>query len=358
MPDLRQVESAMSTFINPNLSKIHRCAAYHAVVGAWSSPVLLGCSGGIDSTALLLLAAKATMSGKVGPFIAVHVNHLTRSEIEDERTFLSRLCASIKVPFVSLRIPVSSHAGEKASEALLRQQRYGCFATLARKTAIRQVVVAHTRDDQIETILMRLLSGAAPVAASGMKQKTELETDDGNISVFRPLLTVSRLELEQALKTAGIQAMDDVSNADRTYRRNALRHDIIPRLYDIYPGFDQALVRAVSLAARDASYLDVQAAAVLADESPVTMRHDEVVVDRTFVAGGSPAIVSRILRSVLIELLDGRHEKTREITFERVESLRLAAAGRTGTVIQMPGDMDVFVDRTSLRFVNKCKDEH
>jgi tRNA(Ile)-lysidine synthase len=200
---------------------------------------------------------------------------------------------------------------------------------------------------------MRLLSGAGPLAATGMRPTTTLETISGKLTIVRPLLEIRREQLARIAKDAGICPREDPSNADRQYRRNALRHDVIPTLREVAPGFERALLRSVELAHRDADFVDGEVRQMLAE----VLRHagDAVRIDRAWLRGAHAALGTRAVRAAIDLLTSG---DTREIDFERIESVRRAAAGRTGARIQLPYGIDASVERESIVLRRRHESAH
>lgn len=321
-------------------------AAFTALKRGWLSRGGLACSGGHDSTALLLLAARARDRGVVGEFVALHVDHGIRPESPADADFISRLCAALRVPCAraTLRWDAPRHAGEDE----LRRRRYDALGTLAARLGLAGVMTAHTRDDQVETVLMRLLSGSGPAAAAGMGADASLPTVAGALRVRRPLLGASRAEVDAVLRAAGVTPREDVTNADPRYRRNALRREIIPRLRAIFPGFEEPLLRAARLAADDAALVDGLAAE--AASAVVRRVGEEARVERAWLAAAAPALARRVLRSAVERLADVA--AAREMTYERLEALRRAACGRPGAVIELPGGVAGRVERDALVLYN------
>lgn len=326
----------------PQLTKLHRTTAYRAIVDSWTEPVGLACSGGTDSTALLLVATWALRKGRVGPFVVLHVDHQTRPETADEQRHVESLARVFGVPFEGLRIE-DAGTDTGSTEARLREARYDALAVAINRLGLEAVVTAHTLDDQVETILMRLISGAGGVALPGMQLRTQLETSRGQLTILRPLLEIRRSQLDEMLSQAGVEPLEDPTNVDTRYRRNAIRSQVVPALREIEPGFDRGLSRAVTIAARDADFCDAEAGRTFGEI--VDVGATEARIDRAALTNLHPAIGSRVVRNAILALLQG---DAREITLERVEEVRRAASGRTGARIEVPGGLVAIVERASI----------
>ena len=192
-------------------------------------PVLvLAVSGGPDSTALLVLAARWRKARKRGPkLVAVTVDHGLRAEARREALAVKRLARSLGVAHRTLR-----WSGRKPSAGLqqaARLARYRLLAGAARKSAARHVLTAHTLDDQAETVLIRLTRGSGVSGLAAMARVASLPGSGGAIALVRPLLEIRKARLLATLRKAGIVFADDPSNRDPRFTRVRLR-DAMPAL--------------------------------------------------------------------------------------------------------------------------------
>lgn len=320
-------------------ARLARTRAYRAVTGAWSEPAAIACSGGVDSTALLLVATEALRRGKVGRFTVLHVDHRTREDSARDAEFVAALCNELSIPFVSLRVDAAGSVPGRSDEDVWRERRYKTLLKAAVDHGLRYIVTAHTQDDQVETILMQLFAGAA---RWGMQTSTFID-EPSDVSILRPLIDTKRTDLEEVLAIAGITPLIDPSNVDTRFRRNAVRHELVPVLSRVVPGFERPLLRTAAIHRRDAEYCDDQARDAFS--SMVVARHDGFVgVDRTALREAHPSISSRVVRLAAIEV--AQVAESRELTFERLEAVVRAASGRTGAVIELPYGVRVDIYRT------------
>lgn len=325
---------------------VRRDTAYRAVVHGWPEPGLLACSGGVDSSALLVLGGIAVRRGEIAPFVVVHVDHRTRPESAAEGEAVERLAGRFGLRTIRAAIDAADCTNASSSpEDRLRWQRYAALARIASELDTNAIVTAHTRNDQIETILMKLLSGAGGLATAGMALRSTLTMPTGVIEIHRPLLQITRAELLVVLRRADVAPLTDSSNLDRSYRRNALRHDVIPLLQQVIPGFESALMRSVTLASRDADALDALAGELAA--ASVSCLANETRVDRSVVRESHPALATRIIRMAAGRLMP---DNQRELSFERIEAVRAAADGRTGATIELPYGVVASIERTEIVF--------
>ncbi len=347
MDDSHLIESNPDLYGTPRLAVIRRSAAYRAVAGTWTDPVFVACSGGTDSMALLALAGAARAAGRSGPVIVVHIDHRARAGSACEADLVAVQARRFQLPFISAAVsadPVLT--GDHGRESELRDARYEALARLGTALCISTVVTAHTRNDQVETMLLRLLSGAGPVAAAGMRRATVLETRAGPIHVLRPLLDVTREELVDLLQRTGTSAFEDPSNEDTRMRRNALRHNVIPELRRIDPGFEGAVIRSIELARNDAEVVD----SLARDRFETCVRVDErsCSISRELLRNEPEAISSRVVRTAIQLFTDG---DSREVSRERITAVLRAAEGRTGTVIELPYGLRAIIEKRLVRIV-------
>lgn len=184
--------------------------------------ILVGVSGGADSVALLHLLHAADV-----PVAAAHVNYGLRGEESDgDEQFVSELCAELKVPLYvrkTNREELNTLSGNLQDAARGFRSRF--FAEIRTKESMTWSAVAHNSDDQLETVLINFMRGSALRGITGMRYQ--------NGRLIRPLLKISRKEIEAYLNASSIRWRDDSSNASDIYLRNRVRHQLVPVLSEI-----------------------------------------------------------------------------------------------------------------------------
>ena len=180
--------------------------------------IVLAVSGGPDSIALMWLAARWRRALARGPrLIAVTVDHGLRADARREAREVKRLARSLDLPHRTLR-----WTGTKPKTGLpaaAREARYRLLAQVARKSGASHILTAHTRDDQAETLLMRLLRGSGIAGLAAMARESERD----GVMLARPFLNVSKAQLVSTLDRAKIGFADDPTNRDLTFTRPRLR---------------------------------------------------------------------------------------------------------------------------------------
>lgn len=216
--------------------------------------VAVALSGGRDSVALLdaALAVAKLASAKIS---ALHVNHRLSPNAPEWGQFCRALCAERGIECAIAEVTVERGA-RISIEAAARKARYEALAKLARANGIAAVLLAHHADDQAETLLLQLARGAGPRGLAAMPAARF----DRNVWWLRPWLPLPRAVIDDYVRSHALRHIDDESNDDVRYRRNALRKSVAPALRDVAPGFPATLVRAAELQADAAALLDELAA--------------------------------------------------------------------------------------------------
>ena len=210
----------------------------------WRQPIIIGVSGGADSLALLHSLAELSRGEKSASVVVAHVEYDLRAEASHDREFVVQHAEQLGFPCYWKKGCVQSAPRAQqvdGTEALARRLRYDFFAQLAFEIGARHVAVGHTRDDQAETILHRLLRGTGLGGVVGMPATRELS--DG-VSLVRPLLHVRRQQTRDFLQAIGENWREDESNKQLHFSRNFLRHRVLTEVErGPYPAAVEALVR-------------------------------------------------------------------------------------------------------------------
>lgn len=208
----------------------------------------LALSGGLDSV-VLLHALLALRDAHPFELQAVHVHHGLSPHADDWAGFCGQVCAMHAVELSVHRVQIARD-DPAGFEAAARRERQRIFAALDADF----LLTAHQQDDQAETLLLQLLRGAGPKGLSAM---AEVQKQPGWRAVqLRPLLNVARADLLRAAQAQGLAWVEDESNQDIRYRRNALRQQVMPLLAQHFPGASRTLARAAALQADAAELLD------------------------------------------------------------------------------------------------------
>lgn len=316
--------------------------AVAAAVSGWLSagyvapgrPLIVACSGGADSLALaaavravaVSVPAVSAVAGMPAPSAVIVDHGLQPGSAQVARTAAGQLRA---LGYADVEVIAVQVAGPGGTEAAARDARYRALADAASRTGAA-VLLAHTADDQAETVLLGLARGSGPRSIAGMRPWRE--------PWGRPLLGVRRSDTEHACAALGLDPWQDPHNADPSFTRVRLRREVIPLLDEVLGGgVVGALSRTAELMADDLTALDEIAAA--ATGSAIA---PDGALDATALAGVPSAVARRVLRCWLAGITT--------LTFQHLVRLEnLVIHGRSGQAVRLPGDIDVTRRGTVLR---------
>ncbi|BEI33448.1 tRNA lysidine(34) synthetase TilS [Polynucleobacter sp. HIN5] len=208
-------------------------------------------SGGLDSVVLLDAVSKAYPNDVV---YALHVHHGLQAQADEWLLFCERQAKRYKIAFDFrlLHLPITANI-----EAHARQARYEALLGLCDQYELDHLLFAHHQHDQAETVLLQLLRGAGPAGLAGMPAHKELQTPNGRtVHVWRPLLEQDRTQLKTYAKQHKLSWVEDPSNQNTRYRRNAIRKKILPELEQIQGGAIANLARSAQWLAQSQVLMD------------------------------------------------------------------------------------------------------
>lgn len=281
--------------------------------------LLVGVSGGIDSTALL----HALVQQGFRKIILLHLDHGLRGPAgAADAAFVKRLARRIGLPVITSRADVAALAreGKLSVETAARQARYSFFAQAARQTRCRTLLLAHHADDQAETFLFNLLRGGGS-GLGGMRPRSFREIDGVKLEILRPWLAVWHAEIEAYAAREKIRYREDASNSSLRHSRNRIRSRILPMLAREF-GRDvrQSLWRAAEVLSAQQEWLN----------KSVSLTGEELAVPALRALPEAPQ------RHTIHEWL--RRHKIPQISFTLVESIRaLLPSGAPKSKINLPG---------------------
>ena len=311
--------------------------------------VLVAVSGGADSTALLLGLTRIGREFDLS-IRAAHLHHGLRGRDADrDLEFVRALCQRLGVPLTAARWDCRARMARRglSGQAGLRTLRREFLAAAARRAGARAVATAHTADDQLETLLLRLGRGAGLRGLSGMRPRTGVW--------IKPLLAAPRADVEADLRAAGEAWREDASNRDPRYARTQVRHNVIPALARaIAPqGADPGRARA-GLARRAVAAADELAGAerlIARTAGRVLARHARV--ERGEIALDSRALDSypAVIQRTALRLLFRPGHAGQRLTLRHLNALQsLIATARGGSRVDLPDGWRAVRDRGMILF--------
>ena len=260
----------------------------------WQQPVIIGVSGGADSMALLFSLAELSRLEESPSVAVAHIEYDLRPEASCDREFVVQHAKQLGFPcyWKKVCVPEASRAQQGVgTEAVARKLRYDFFTQLAFEIGARHVAVGHTRDDQAETILHRLLRGTGLGGVAGMAGARELCE---GVSLVRPLLKIRRQKPREFLEAIGQEWREDESNNQMCFARNFLRHRILAEAESgPYPAAVESLVRFGEQASAEIS-CRLTIIEALIEKSIEQKPNGEVLIHRKMV-GDDPNIMPEAL---------------------------------------------------------------
>ncbi len=308
------------------------------------SPILLGLSGGADSSLLLhLLCDWASAAGAT--VFAAHLNHGIRTEeyggeADRDESFCRELCTKLGVKLFVKRLDIPKMAAEsgRSLETEAREARYGFFAEIMRENNIKILATAHNADDNLETQIYNLARGCGIDGLVGIPEARPLESVEGGI-VIRPLLAAEKRDVLAYCKEHSIPYITDSTNCEDDYTRNAIRHRVIPVLEELFPQIKRSTQRLSRSASEDSDHILSEAKRIIekcGDRVPVRVLSEL-----------HPSVAKRVIR-LMFELVS-------DATLEYVHVasvLSLLDAEKNGAAISLPDRIRACVVDGYLCFEN------
>lgn len=221
---------------------------------AANQPLAIALSGGMDSMVLLDVLASANVDNMASrPALqAIHVNHRISPKADAWADFCRAQCARRGIPLTVVIVEVDRNSGA-GLEAAARDARYAALM----KSEVPFVLSAQHQDDQAETVLHQMLRGTGLNGLAGMGESRQLRAGQ---ALLRPLLNVSRAEIDAYAAEHQLKWIDDESNLDTAFTRNFIRHDLLPVIKTRFPHYAESLYRTAQHAAESAELLEALAA--------------------------------------------------------------------------------------------------
>ncbi len=294
-------------------------------------------SGGPDSVCLVSMLRALAPEYRLQLHIA-HLDHMFRGagSAADAR-FVEHLAAQLGIPATIEAADVPAYCRERgrSSQAGAREVRYRFLQRVADEVGATKIALGHTANDQAETLLMRLVRGAGMEALGAIPPVRE--------NIIRPLVDVTRQEILDHLKEAGLTFVTDPSNERPVYTRNRIRLEIIPRLEQLNPRIVETLA-AVAALLRDESVAAQESLSRIAT-GILRPGEDSVSIDRMRFLNLLPAFKRRVLRAAVARLARGNDLSL----FRTDEAIGFMEEAQTGRSTELPGD--VVLERSYKDFV-------
>ncbi len=287
--------------------------------------LIVGYSGGQDSTCLLHALAR---SHRKLELLAVHIDHGLRADSAQDAQRVMAHGEAMGVPTLVERVVVPR--GKSVQQAA-REARYAALARSAQQHDARAVLVAHTADDQAETVLLNLLRGSGLLGLAAMRMD---EHRPGGTRLVRPLLRVARATTLAYCQHFGLDIVEDVSNRSRAYTRNRVRLDLLPLLEQFNPTIRGVLARTADLAVEDNAVL----------ENLASNLYDQLRGDHTYDLRGFRAQPRALQRRLLRLAIQGTLSRLVDVTDAPVEdALDLLQTGQANQTYHLPYGVELLM---------------
>jgi tRNA(Ile)-lysidine synthase len=312
--------------------RIKNTILYHKMIRP-GDLVVVAVSGGPDSVALLHLLND--LRGRLGFSIHVaHLDHMLRKESHKDAEFVRQLSRRLNLPITIRQINVSVLVKNDSLEQTARRLRLEFLCSVARTVKTRCIALGHTKDDQAETILMRLIRGTGLYGLRGILPIREI---DGFIFI-RPLIELTRADIERYLKKHKIKSRFDRTNVDMNFFRNRVRHKLIPLLEKSFnPKIKEALYNLSRVIQKDYDYL-YRLSNQQFKRLQVKKHGNKIRIDLDKLKRQHPSI-QRMLVRLAVEKLIG---DTRRLTYKHWEELEdLIYHRQNKSIVDLPRQIKV-----------------
>jgi tRNA(Ile)-lysidine synthase len=294
--------------------------------------VLVALSGGPDSVALIhiLSRLRRTMHLRIG---AVYVNHQMRPRTaKKEEHFCQQLCDSLRIPLTVVRedVPALARKLRRGLEETARQVRYAAFDRLVTEGGYDRVALGHQADDQVETILFRLVRGTGPSGLTGIPIKRG--------RIIRPLLDLTRADILDYLRKTSLTWCEDASNRSIKFKRNWIRGRLLPQLRrNLNPQVDAAVLALAETLSEEEAYLESVVASIVRKAVSISPggKFELALTKYSHYASG---LRRRLLRYCLKASCPDGYGPDKEV-IQRLDSLALAGSG----ALSLPGELQAVV---------------
>jgi len=304
---------------------------------SYDDRVLVALSGGADS--VVLLHALKQLGHKV---FAAHINHMIRGEeaLRDE-LFAASLCDKLEVPLAVYKkdCPEYAMAQKLTIEEAARILRYEALEQACKAFGCQKIAVAHTENDNLETMLMRLIRGSSSYGLRGIDIQRGL--------IIRPLLHLRREDIEEYAKKHDLSYMTDSTNKDMCYLRNRIRHMLLPELESSYnPNIRATLTRLSESLKTDADYFAAEVRRLY--DKFVATHNDGITISQAAFDELHPAILDRVIR-LSAESVSGSGKDFEHVHTMMVKSLFEKKSGKKISLTKGLAAANSFGDVTIYR---------
>jgi len=305
--------------------------------------VIVALSGGMDSVALfhILYNLKDELGISV---VCAHYDHGIRETAKRDAAFVQKLAEEYGVPFYLGEGNVPKYAKDESLsiETAARKCRYDFLYKIKEKINADFIATAHHKTDQVETVLLNIIRGSGTLGLTGMK--------NNNNGIIRPLLCVTREQINKYINENGLQYVHDETNDDVTYKRNSIRHELVPMLRTYNPNIDDAIVRLAEISSCDEDFINNYASKSM--EEMFSFQNNEYILLK------EPFIKQHLsIKRAIIRMILGKINCLKDMSYNRLaEVLSFIETSATGSQFIINKRYKILHDYDKLYFLeNTCK---
>ena len=340
---------AENSFSRPPLAKYHRAEIFHKIQKTIDKfrmlekgdKVLIAFSAGPDSSALLFLLNELRQKYKIS-LCACHVNHMLRGKEagSDERE-AKRICRKLKIPcsIVKKNIKKLKKRGESIEESA-RRIRYEALMDVAQEFNADKIALGHNKNDQVETILLRIIRGAGEDGLKGIPPVRDLRP---GLKLIRPLIEVKRQEIEKYLNSRKFKPRIDSSNFNVRFLRNRVRHELIPELKKLNPKIEDNLLKIAQLAKGNSDYIRLNTHSILKQVSTKLPHAIRIDLDKLLVY---PKVLCNYVLREAIKTIMGEFKNINYSNLEEIH--KIINSRRANLVLCLPYGLKMEKEYNSL----------
>ncbi|UCH43434.1 MAG: tRNA lysidine(34) synthetase TilS [Dehalococcoidales bacterium] len=302
--------------------------------------LLVAVSGGQDSAAMLGMLVSLQEELDIKLHIA-HLDHQLRGvESENDARYVSQLASQLGVPVTVERCDVLTYQKKQriSLEEAAREMRYNFLALVAGSIGAGVVAVGHTKDDNIETILMHLIRGTGIQGLQGLQPVSRWQYSGNEIKIIRPLLMVTRQETVEYCGRKHIIPRVDTSNLSLSHLRNRVRQQLVPLLEKYNSQINEALLRTARIAGDELSYLEEEIAKLWG--SVIYKQAGTIIINKGKFLELPSALQRQLLRTVIEELLGS----LKDIETRHIEEIMAILNKPAGKQLCLPGGLVLIVE--------------
>ena len=310
---------------------------------------LIAVSGGFDSTALIDIIFKIKNLFKINSIAIAHINYNLRGQdSRDDQVFVKSLAKKydIKLHLLDLDLNqyIDSLQKKDSLENIARTIRYDFFKKTAIENNYNKVVLAHNSNDNAETVILKLIRGTVS-GLKGIDYQRTLSTDD-NIQIIRPLLCLSRIEIETYTEKSNLKPRLDKSNISNEYTRNRVRNNLLPLILLENPNFLESISQSTEVIRIEDKFLDKIANSII-DSCLISVKENEIVLSYKKLKKNDKEIIGRVIKNTFFRLKKDK----KSFSYKHIEAIKKNIEKNIGKkLIELPDNYFFIKDREHLIF--------